>query len=213
MIASKRSLGSSRGEAHHHAVEDDVLARGQLGVEADAELDEGRQPTGHPDRPGVGSVDAGEDLQQGALAGAVAADDAEELALAGRRRRRRRSACSSRKSRWRKAGRPAPSGSRPGGWGCERSCAGPRPESRPDRPPLAPCVSSAPRPTVVSLRGLRILTLAPGAEGAGHRQLEERVSTWISLDVSCSSRRRRASVERPLEAVLEVGRRGESCSH
>ena len=32
--------------------------------------------------PRVGPVDAGEDLQQGALAGAVAADDPEELALA-----------------------------------------------------------------------------------------------------------------------------------
>jgi hypothetical protein len=34
------------------------------------------------DRPRIGFVDARQELQQGALAGAVAADDAEELALA-----------------------------------------------------------------------------------------------------------------------------------
>ena len=68
-------------QSHHHPVEDDVFARGQLRVEADAELDEGRQPAGHLDPAGVRPVDAGEQLQQGALAGAVAADDAEELAL------------------------------------------------------------------------------------------------------------------------------------
>ena len=71
-----------RGQAHHHAVEDDVFTRGQLLVEADAELDEGGEPAGHLDPAGVGAVDAGEQLQQRALAGAVAADDAEELALA-----------------------------------------------------------------------------------------------------------------------------------
>ena len=82
--------GVLRGEAHHHPVEDDVFARRQLRVEADPELDEGGQAAGHADRAGVGPVDAGEQLQQRALAGAVAADDAEELALAGSRRRRRR---------------------------------------------------------------------------------------------------------------------------
>ena len=68
-------------EPHHHAVEHDVLARGQLRVEADAELDERRQPSRDPDAPGVGAVDARHDLQQRALARAVAPDDAEELAL------------------------------------------------------------------------------------------------------------------------------------
>ena len=53
--------------------------RRQLGVEADSELDERGQTTRHPDRAGVGAVDAGEDLQQRALPGAVAPDDAEEL--------------------------------------------------------------------------------------------------------------------------------------
>ena len=70
-----------RPEPHHHAVEDDVLARGELEVEADAELDERRQPPGHADPAAIGLVDARHDLQQRALAGAVAADDPEELAL------------------------------------------------------------------------------------------------------------------------------------
>ena len=68
-------------QPHQDAVEDDVLARGELGVEADAELDERRDPPGHPDPARVGAVDAGEDLQQRALARAVAPDDPEELAL------------------------------------------------------------------------------------------------------------------------------------
>ena len=68
-------------EAHQHAVEDAVLAGGQLRVEAHAELDEGRDAAGHTDAAGVGPVDAREDLQQAALAGPVAPDDPEELAL------------------------------------------------------------------------------------------------------------------------------------
>ena len=51
------------------------------GLKPDAELDERRQAARHPDPAGVGRVDARQDLQQRALAGAVAADDAEELAL------------------------------------------------------------------------------------------------------------------------------------
>ena len=83
-------------QAHHHAVEHDVLARGQLGVEADAELDERRQPPGHADAPGVGAVDARHDLQQRALARAVAPDDPEELALVDVEETSR----SARSSRW-----------------------------------------------------------------------------------------------------------------
>src|SRR4029077_11408583 len=72
--------GLLRRQAHHYSVEDDVLACGQLDVEADPELDEGSEAPGHPDRPRIGSVDTRQQLQQRALAGAVAADDAEELA-------------------------------------------------------------------------------------------------------------------------------------
>ena len=49
-----------------------MFVRGaELGVEADAELDEGREPSADPHRPGVGAVDAGEHLEQRALAAAV----------------------------------------------------------------------------------------------------------------------------------------------
>jgi hypothetical protein len=51
-------------------------------VEADAELDEGGEATGDLDRTRVRPVDARQQLQQRALARAVATDDAEELALA-----------------------------------------------------------------------------------------------------------------------------------
>jgi hypothetical protein len=67
-------------EAHHDAVQRDVLAGGELGVEADAELDEGGEPAGHADPAAVGAVDAGQDLQQRRLARPVAAHDPEELA-------------------------------------------------------------------------------------------------------------------------------------
>src|SRR5690606_9128175 len=68
-------------EPHHHPVEDDVVACGELGIEADPELDERREAPGDPNRSRIGGVDARHDLEQGALAGAVAPDDAEELAL------------------------------------------------------------------------------------------------------------------------------------
>jgi hypothetical protein len=71
----------TRREAEHDAVEDDVVGGGEVGVEADAELDEGRQPAPDRDRPAVDRVDARQALQQRALARAVASDDPEELAL------------------------------------------------------------------------------------------------------------------------------------
>jgi hypothetical protein len=58
-----------------------IVARREVGVEADAELDERRQAPGHMDRARVNPVDAGDALEQRALARAVATDDAEELAL------------------------------------------------------------------------------------------------------------------------------------
>ncbi len=71
------------------AVEDHVVARGEVGVEADAELDERRHAPVDVDLARVEPVDAGQALEQRALARAVAADDAEELARARPRRRRR----------------------------------------------------------------------------------------------------------------------------
>ena len=74
--------GLARGEAHHDPVEHDVVARGEILVEADAELDEGRQAPVHPDSSAVDAVDAGQALQQRALAAPVAPGDPEELARA-----------------------------------------------------------------------------------------------------------------------------------
>ena len=68
--------------AEDGAIQVDVLPPGQLGMEAGADFQQ------RPDPPvdlgfAAGRLgDPGEDLQQRALAGAVAADDAENLALA-----------------------------------------------------------------------------------------------------------------------------------
>src|ERR1019366_891725 len=74
-------LGLAPGQPHQDSVQHAVLTSGQLGVEADAELDERRDPSGHPYAAGVGAVDARHDLQQAAFARAVAPDDPEELTL------------------------------------------------------------------------------------------------------------------------------------
>ena len=71
-------------EAEERAVDPDVVACGELRVEADAELDERRQPAVDSHRSGVLSVDPGEDLEERALAAAVRPDDPEELALVDR---------------------------------------------------------------------------------------------------------------------------------
>src|SRR6185503_13138770 len=71
----------ARREPEHDAVEDDVVGGGEVGVEPDAELDERRQAAPDRDRAAVDGVDAGQALQQRALARPVAPDDAEELAL------------------------------------------------------------------------------------------------------------------------------------
>ena len=70
----------ARLEPHHHRVHDDVVVGLELVVEADAQLDDRGQATGRPDLAGVRPVDAGHQLQQRALAGAVAPGDPEELA-------------------------------------------------------------------------------------------------------------------------------------
>ena len=73
-------LGLLAREAEHDRVEDHVVARREVDVEADAQLDERRQPAAHVHPAGVDVVDPGQALQQRALAAAVAPDDAEELA-------------------------------------------------------------------------------------------------------------------------------------
>jgi hypothetical protein len=74
-------------EPEHHAVEADVVARGEVHVEAHAELDERRQAPVDPRLARVGLVDARQALQQRRLARPVAADDPEELALGDLERR------------------------------------------------------------------------------------------------------------------------------
>ena len=71
----------ARVEPHHHRVDLDVVARRQVRIESDAELDERRQLAGDMDRASVGAVDARKALQQRALPRAVAPDDPEELPL------------------------------------------------------------------------------------------------------------------------------------
>ena len=71
MISSKRSASSLRVRPSSVPLIADVVARVELGVEADAELDERREPAVDAHRARVGAVDAGEDLQQRALAAAV----------------------------------------------------------------------------------------------------------------------------------------------
>ena len=67
--------------AEDGAVEIDVLPPGQLGMGAGADLQQAADAPADFDLAGGGGGDAREDLEQGALAGAVAADDAEDLAL------------------------------------------------------------------------------------------------------------------------------------
>ena len=68
-------------ETEHRAAEKDVLARGELRIEADAELEERRELAVDDRGPAARLVDPAEDLQQRALAAAVRACDAEELTL------------------------------------------------------------------------------------------------------------------------------------
>ena len=67
-------------EPEDGAVDVDVLAAGDLGVEAGAELDQRGDAAVHHHPPGGRAQDAGDELQQRPLPRAVAADDAEGLA-------------------------------------------------------------------------------------------------------------------------------------
>src|SRR5262249_11816342 len=65
--------------AQDRPVQEDVLAAGQLRVEAGSDLEQAPDPAAQLDLTGRGGGDAAEYLQQRALAGAVAADHAEYL--------------------------------------------------------------------------------------------------------------------------------------
>jgi hypothetical protein len=62
------------------ALEIDVLPAGELGIEAGAQFQQRGDAAVDDDRSGRGLEDAADQLQQGALAGAVAADDADRFA-------------------------------------------------------------------------------------------------------------------------------------
>ena len=69
-------------QPQHDAVDEDVLAAGDLGMKAGAELDERGDATVHRDRPRVGFRDPGNDFEKGALPGAVSPDNRERRSLA-----------------------------------------------------------------------------------------------------------------------------------
>lgn len=69
------------GHAHDGAVHIDVLAAGHLGVESGAHFEEARDAAPCADGAGGGGGHAAEELEEGALAGAVPADDSHDVAL------------------------------------------------------------------------------------------------------------------------------------
>ncbi len=85
MISSNRCAGLLPGKPEHDRVDDDVVVRGQLGVETNPQLDERRQPAADGQVSAavrvVHPVDAGEALEQRALPAPVPSHDAEHLAL------------------------------------------------------------------------------------------------------------------------------------
>jgi hypothetical protein len=68
-------------QAQDGAVEEDVLAAGQLGMEAGADFQQRGDSPAQDGLSGGRVGDARQDLEQRALAGAVGADDAEDLSL------------------------------------------------------------------------------------------------------------------------------------
>ena len=68
-------------KAEDGAVQVDVLPAGEFRMEPSTQLEQGRQAAVDGGRSLVGPEDAGQHLEQRALAGSVAADDAERLSL------------------------------------------------------------------------------------------------------------------------------------
>ena len=79
-ISSNRRVDLRPPHAEDRAVQVDVLAPGQLGVEAGADLEQRADAAGDLGPAGGRLGDARQDLEQRALAGAVAADDPDHLA-------------------------------------------------------------------------------------------------------------------------------------
>ena len=68
-------------EAEQSAIHVDVFATGELGVETDAELDEGNKGAVDGDVALFGVVDTGEDFEESGFAGTVTTDNADEFAF------------------------------------------------------------------------------------------------------------------------------------
>src|SRR5690606_35640093 len=68
------------GDAQHRGIEVDVLPAGQVRVEPGTQLEEGGEPTAQQHAAGGRLHDPADHLQQGALAGAVGADEADGAA-------------------------------------------------------------------------------------------------------------------------------------
>src|SRR5439155_19339133 len=73
-------VDAAAGNAEDRGVQVDVVAAAKLRVEAGAKLEQGGDAALDGDAPGGGGEQARGQLQQGALAGAVRADDAQRLA-------------------------------------------------------------------------------------------------------------------------------------
>lgn len=68
-------------EAKHGAIQVDVFAAGEFHIETDAKFDKGDEVAIDDDLATAGVIDAGENLEEGGLARAVATDDANEFAF------------------------------------------------------------------------------------------------------------------------------------
>src|SRR5262249_52782350 len=79
LVEAARDLGA--GHAENDAAHVYVLAAGELGVKAGADLQERCEAAVELGRAGAGAHHARENLEQRALAGAVATDDADDLAV------------------------------------------------------------------------------------------------------------------------------------
>ena len=79
-IAGKNALHFAPRNAQDFAVEEDVFAAGEFGIEARAQFEQRRDAAARDDAAAGGGQDAADDLKQRALAGAIGADDAEDFA-------------------------------------------------------------------------------------------------------------------------------------
>ena len=70
------------GETQNRAIQIDVVAAGEFRIESGAEFEQRGDASVDGGGPGGGLKNSGADLQQGALAGSVFADDTERLAAA-----------------------------------------------------------------------------------------------------------------------------------